>query len=164
MVAQYPVTNAHKLQSQRSNPFLIIILEFGVWTSLYIKSLPSWLPISKSQFAPNPIQPLEFKIHETILLQNKIIQIVTTITSTTKLTTVTCIWISLFIKSQCKKMLANYSCASVARCWWCLLCCCCNVGNKACHYRAWWQKARARWARWWRLSKNKDKDNADKVV
>jgi hypothetical protein len=88
MVAHYPITNAHKLQPRRSNPFLIIILEFGVWTSLYTKSLPSRLPISKSQFAPNPIQPLEFKIHETILLQNKIIQILITITSATKLTIV----------------------------------------------------------------------------
>jgi hypothetical protein len=48
----------------------------------------SQLPISKSQFSPNPIQPLEFKIHETVLFQNKIIQTITTITSTIKLTTV----------------------------------------------------------------------------
>ncbi len=50
---------------------------------------PKLTPISKSQFAPNPIQPLEFKIHETIPLQNKIIQRVTTITSAIKLTTIT---------------------------------------------------------------------------
>jgi hypothetical protein len=88
MIARYPITNAHKLQPWWSNPFLIIILKFGLWTNLYTKSFPSQLPISESQFAPNLIQPLEFKIHETILFQNKIIHIVTTITNAIKLSTV----------------------------------------------------------------------------
>ncbi len=88
MVAHYPTTSAHRLQPQRSNPFLVIILEFGIWTNSYTKFLPSQLPISKSLFAPNPIQQQAFKIHETNLLQNKIIQKITTITSSTKLTIV----------------------------------------------------------------------------
>jgi len=48
MVAHYPTTSAHRLQPQRSNPFLIIILEFGIWTNSYTKFLPNQLPISKS--------------------------------------------------------------------------------------------------------------------